>query len=338
MAISAHDLNHPHLSLAITSFARMESTTPHLSTFVQRFQALQDEICAGLEHIDGKARFHEDQWTREAGGGGRSRVIQEGRVMEKGGVNFSHVHGPLPGRIADALQLPTEAYFHATGVSIVLHASHPHIPIIHMNVRYFEVQGQHHWFGGGMDASPIYVDRPQAVRFHQRIKAVCDTYSPGYYPKFKQWCDQYFYQKHRKESRGIGGIFFDHLKGDTDQEKLLIHDFQLALGRSFIPVYHDFVEANLHRPYGEREQEWQALRRSRYVEFNLLWDRGTRFGLDTDGRTESILMSMPPLARWVYNHQPEPGSPEAETLLALQPTDWLGLEAGSELPDSAPLG
>jgi coproporphyrinogen III oxidase len=247
-------------------------------------------------------------------------------VVEKGGVNFSHVHGSLPARIAEALTLPPGAYFHATGVSIVLHARHPYVPIIHMNVRYFEVEGSRHWFGGGIDASPIYVDPAQAVRFHQRLKDVCDAYSPDYYLQFKLWCDRYFYQKHRRETRGIGGIFFDHLAGASEEEITRISDFQIALGRCFVEAYQDFAESNATHPYGDRELDWQAMRRARYVEFNLLWDKGTRFGLDTDGRTESILMSMPPMARWAYNHQPSPGSPEAETLLALQPTDWLGLE------------
>jgi coproporphyrinogen III oxidase len=303
----------------------MQGTTPHLLPIIEAFKALQDEICAGLEQIDGKAKFQEDAWTREQGGGGRSRVIVEGNIIEKGGVNFSHVHGPLPARIGEALALPAGAHFHATGVSIVLHARHPWVPIIHMNVRYFEVEGGRHWFGGGIDVSPIYVDAAQAVHFHQQLKDVCDAHSADYYLKFKEWCDRYFYQKHRKETRGIGGIFFDHLEGADDAEKEGIHAFEIDLGRTFVPIYRALVEANAHKPFGERELEWQAKRRARYVEFNLLWDKGTRFGLDTDGRTESILMSMPPMAKWSYNYQPEPGSPEEATLLALQPTDWLGL-------------
>lgn len=314
----------------------MLSSSPHLLPIVQRFKLLQDEICAGLEEIDGLGKFHEDSWERPNGGGGRSRVITAGRVIEKGGVNFSHVHGPLPERIAAALGLPAGAQFHATGVSIVLHALHPHVPIIHMNVRYFEVEGGRHWFGGGIDASPIYVDHAAAVRFHQRLREVCDRFSTGYYPRFKDWADTYFYQKHRKETRGIGGIFFDRLEAKDEAEFQSLHEFVISVGQTFVPCYHDFVEAGIDKPFGVRELDWQAMRRSRYVEFNLLWDKGTRFGLDTDGRTESILMSMPPMARWAYNHQPKPGSPEAETLAALKATDWLGIQnAQSPEPETA---
>jgi coproporphyrinogen III oxidase len=305
----------------------MEGTTPDLMPIVARLKGLQDEICAGLEALDGKATFQEDLWSRENGGGGRSRVIVDGNVIEKGGVNFSHVHGPLPDRIAEALKLPAGAYFHATGVSIVLHARSPFVPIIHMNVRYFEVEGGRHWFGGGIDVSPIYVVPEQAVKFHQRLKDVCDAHSPDFYPKFKEWCDRYFYQKHRKETRGIGGIFYDHLEADAEHSKEELFAFEIALGQSFVPCYQDFVAANAAKPYGERELNWQAMRRARYVEFNLLWDKGTKFGLDTDGRTESILMSMPPMAKWAYNYQPEPSSPEAATLQALKATDWLGIGA-----------
>jgi coproporphyrinogen III oxidase len=321
----------------------MKMVLPTLEIIARQFEDLQNEICTGLEAVDSghpergaEAKFQEDNWKRSAGGGGRSRIIQDGRVIEKGGVNFSHVHGQLPARIADALGLEGGLYFDATGVSIVLHSSHPHVPIIHMNVRYFEVEGGRHWFGGGIDVSPIYVDVDQAVGFHRRMKGVCDAYLEGSYSTYKAWCDRYFHLKHRQEARGIGGIFFDHLHGEDATAKAAIHAFQVALGRSFVPAYRDFVEAGIRKPYGQRELEWQALRRSRYVEFNLLWDKGTRFGLDTDGRTESILMSMPPMARWVYNHTPEAGSPEAATLALLQPTDWLGLEGGFEHPDSAP--
>jgi coproporphyrinogen III oxidase len=314
----------------------MKMVLPTLEIIAREFENLQDEICAGLEAVDGKARFAEDQWKRKDGGGGRSRIIQDGQVIEKGGVNFSHVHGALPPRIAEALDLDGGQYFHATGVSIVLHSSHPHVPIIHMNVRYFEVESGKHWFGGGIDASPIYVDVDQAIQFHGRLKGICDNYTPDAYPAYKAWCDRYFYLKHRQESRGIGGIFFDHLSGDDAPAKAAIHTFQTALGRSFVPAYRDFVASGQHKSFGQRELEWQALRRSRYVEFNLLWDKGTKFGLDTDGRTESILMSMPPTARWVYNHTPEEGSPEAATLALLKPADWLGLEGGFEHADSAP--
>ncbi len=298
---------------------------PTLDWIDQRFRTLQDAICRGLEAIDGIARFREDAWERPAGGGGRSRVITEGRIIEKGGVNFSHVWGILPDRISEALKIDLGQVFHATGVSIVLHSSHPYVPIIHMNVRYFELENGQYWFGGGIDVTPIYVDVDQARHFHQQMKDVCDASSPAYYPKFKAWCDTYFYLKHRKETRGIGGLFFDRLNGNDAAEKTKLHQFVIALGEQFVPVYAALVRANEDKPYAQRELDWQALRRARYVEFNLLWDKGTRFGLDTDGRTESILMSMPPMARWIYDYHPVAGSPEADTLAALCATDWLGL-------------
>jgi coproporphyrinogen III oxidase len=303
----------------------MNAQETSLGFIVGRFEALQDEICSGLEAIDGKARFQEDRWVRDAGGGGRTRVIADGRIIEKGGVNFSHVHGPMPDRIADALQVARGQVFHATGVSIVLHAAHPYVPIIHMNVRYFELADGQYWFGGGIDVTPIYIDAAQARAFHTRLRTVCDGFSPDYYPKFKAWCDDYFYLKHRQETRGIGGLFFDRLQGADAAEKARLHQFVLAVGQSFVPAYADLVAANEAKPYGQRELDWQAIRRSRYVEFNLLWDKGTRFGLDTDGRTESILMSMPPMAQWHYNHVPAEGSPEAATLQSLKPIDWLGI-------------
>jgi coproporphyrinogen III oxidase len=303
----------------------MNAQETSLGFIVGRFEALQDEICSGLEAIDGKARFQEDRWVRDAGGGGRTRVIASGRIVEKGGVNFSHVHGPMPDRIADALQVARGQVFHATGVSIVLHAAHPYVPIIHMNVRYFELADGQYWFGGGIDVTPIYIDAAQARAFHTRLRTVCDGFSSDYYPKFKAWCDDYFYLKHRQETRGIGGLFFDRLQGADAAEKARLHQFVLAVGQSFVPAYAHLVAANEATPYGQRELDWQAIRRSRYVEFNLLWDKGTRFGLDTDGRTESILMSMPPMAQWHYNHVPAEGSPEAATQQSLKPIDWLGI-------------
>jgi len=294
--------------------------TIHLESIVDFFKGLQDNICRGLEALDGSSqKFEEDLWQREAGGGGRTRIYRKGAVLEKGGVNFSHVHGLMPEKISQKLGFESGIQFHATGVSIVIHPSHPMIPIIHMNVRYFEVENGVHWFGGGIDVTPAYIDRNQAVVFHQRLKDVCDAVDPGYYPEFKAWCDRYFFLPHRNETRGIGGIFFDHLK--TEKEKNWA--FVQAVGNTFVPAYSDLVNANRNRPFGERESNWQMLRRSRYVEFNLVHDRGTKFGLDTGGRTESILMSMPPVAHWEYNHSPEPGTPEQETLALLKPIDWL---------------
>ncbi len=273
---------------------------------------LQDRICAGLEAEDGKGKFQQDLWKREAGGGGRTRIIQ-GQHIEKGGVNFSAVHGPMPETITKALKLPA-GHFFATGVSIVLHPVNPMVPIIHMNVRYFEMDNGTWWFGGGIDLTPHYVIPADAQFFHQSLKQVCDKHNDSYYPRFKQWADDYFYVKHRKETRGIGGIFFDRLtavkEGFTQQNRF---DFVQDVGETFLPTYTQLLRNNKDKPYGEQQSNWQRVRRGRYVEFNLVWDKGTRFGLDTNGRTESILMSLPPQANWLYNNQPESGSPEAQT-------------------------
>ena len=284
-------------------------------SIAESFRQLQDDICSALENIDGSGQFKEDQWQRPGGGGGRSRVI-EGQLIEKGGVNFSAVHGALPDKIAAALKIPDKEFF-ATGVSIVLHPHHPYVPIIHMNVRFFETSSGLWWFGGGIDLTPHYINAHDAKRFHQKLKATCNKHHPSYYPKFKKWADDYFYVKHRKETRGVGGIFFDRLGEAEGFDRQKRFDFTLDVGKTFIPCYQEQVERNRDRTFTEREKNWQYLRRGRYVEFNLVWDRGTKFGLDTDGRIESILMSMPPTANWVYNHQPEAYSAEQATL------EWL---------------
>lgn len=277
------------------------------------FQQLQDSICNALEQADGGGRFREDLWQRPGGGGGRSRVLTGGAVIEKGGVNFSAVHGETPEKILQALGLE-KAEFYATGVSIVLHPLSPMVPIIHMNVRYFEMSSGHRWFGGGIDLTPHYVDRDDAAWFHRQLKATCDRFHPTYYQQFKSWADDYFYLRHRQETRGVGGIFFDRLKEEQGISLAERWKFVQAVGQSFAPIYTHLMEKNRNTPYGEKEKNWQMLRRGRYVEFNLVWDKGTKFGLDTEGRTESILMSMPPLAGWEYNHQPAEGSPERATL------------------------
>ncbi len=296
----------------------MQSSIASLDQIAAFFEQLQNEICAGLENLDGKGRFREDRWQRAAGGGGRSRVMEGGSVFEKGGVNFSHVHGPMPENIAAKLNLPAQAHFHATGVSIVMHPRSPRVPIIHMNVRYFEIENGQHWFGGGIDLTPIYVVADDATFFHRSLQAVCDPFDKNHYPRFKAWADDYFYLRHRQETRGIGGIFFDHLKADDLAEKEANFAFTQAVGQAFVPTYATLVNRRRDEAYGQRELDFQLLRRARYVEFNLVYDRGTKFGLDTEGRTESILMSMPPLAGWTYDYQPEPDSPEAETLAWLR--------------------
>ncbi len=282
-------------------------------------QSLQDEICTRLTALDGVGRFQEDSWEREEGGGGRSRVMSEGRLLERGGVGFSEIFGPnLPPSI---LQQHPEAEghpFYATGTSLVIHPRNPYVPTVHFNYRYFEA-GPVWWFGGGADLTPYYGFREDAAHFHQVHKAACDQYDPEFYPRFKKWCDEYFYLKHRKEPRGVGGIFFDYL--DDDWEKTFA--FVQSCGRSFLSAYVPIVERRSGLPYGDRERQFQLYRRGRYVEFNLVFDRGTIFGLQTGGRIESILMSLPPLVRWDYNYQPEAGTPEAELYeVFLVPTDW----------------
>lgn len=294
-----------------------------LNHIVETFTRIQHDICQGLEALDGKSTFQEDAWERSGGGGGKTRVIEAGNVFEKGGVNFSHVHGPMPEVITQKLQLPAGAHFHATGVSIVIHPQSPKVPIIHANIRYFQMEDGTYWFGGGIDLTPIYIVPEDARMFHQTLKDTCDRFSPDYYPEFKLWCDRYFYIKHRKETRGIGGIFFDHLKGNTTDEKNHLFDFVAAVGDTFIPAYAPIVKKHREESYTDQEKHFQLFRRSRYVEFNLVYDKGTKFGLDTDGRIDSILMSMPPYAHWPYQYTPEEGSAEAQTLALLQAHDWI---------------
>lgn len=236
---------------------------------------------------------------------------------------FSAVHGEASEATLRQLNLTVSADFFATGVSIVLHPRNPMVPIIHMNVRYFEMSTGHNWFGGGIDLTPHYIAEDDARWFHQQLKATCDRHNPEYYPKFKAWADDYFFLPHRNETRGIGGIFFDYLKPSADTPKEALFDFVQDVGNTFAPVYTHFMNKNRDLPYGEREKHWQLLRRGRYVEFNLVWDRGTKFGLETKGRTESILMSMPPQANWIYDYTPEPGSAEEHTLQLLRKgVDW----------------
>jgi coproporphyrinogen III oxidase len=290
------------------------------------FTSLQQDICSQLEAADGKARFISDPWERPGGGGGVSRVITDGNIIEKGGVNFSAVWGKAPEPVLASLKLKTDDAldFFATGVSIVIHPVNPMVPIIHMNTRYFEMSNGTWWFGGGIDLTPHYVNVDDARFFHQQLKAVCDNHDTAYYPHFKKWADDYFFIKHRNETRGIGGIFFDYLKADDKFSKETRFNFVKDVGSAFAPTYVPLLRKNNTLPYSDAEKQWQYLRRGRYVEFNLVWDRGTKFGLDTDGRTESILMSLPPQAQWVYNYQAAPGSAEEKTLSFLKKeVDWL---------------
>jgi coproporphyrinogen III oxidase len=299
----------------------MESLPDRAAQF---FRELQLGICARLESLDGRARFVEDAWQRDGGGGGKTRVLAGGAVFEKAGVNWSDVQGELPEDMAR--QLPGDGrVFRATGVSLVIHPDSPMIPTTHANFRCLQ-KGDACWFGGGADLTPYYPYREDAEHFHRTLKTACDAHDPGYYPRFKVWCDEYFWLPHRGETRGVGGIFFDYLKGD-DRPIERVFDFVQAAGRAFLDAYVPIVERRRDEPWGEPEKDHQMWRRGRYVEFNLLYDRGTVFGLKTNGRVESILMSLPPRVRWDYDRRPAPGSREAALLDFLKPTDWLGIGA-----------
>ncbi|HGD3320924.1 TPA: oxygen-dependent coproporphyrinogen oxidase [Proteus mirabilis] len=278
------------------------------------FLSLQDSICHAIENIDQKATFQQDNWQREAGGGGRTRVLTQGAIFEQAGVNFSHVYG-------DALPASATAHrpelsgrrFQAMGVSLIIHPLNPYIPTSHANVRFFiaEKEGEAPvwWFGGGFDLTPYYGFEEDVIHWHKVAKSVCDPFSQDYYAQYKKWCDDYFYLKHRNEPRGVGGLFFDDLNTpDFDH----CFEFVQHVGQGYLDAYLPIVEKRKSIPWGERERQFQLYRRGRYVEFNLVWDRGTLFGLQSGGRTESILMSMPPLVRFAYDYHPEPNTPEAK--------------------------
>ncbi len=288
------------------------------------YKQIQQEITEALEKVDGVATFKEENWERDGGGGGRTRIIQHGDIFEKGGVNFSEVHGKLPEPIRRSFGVEEEDFF-ATGVSIVIHPNNPWVPIIHMNIRYFELNDEIKWFGGGIDLTPHYVDREDASYFHQSLKKICDDYHPEFYAKYKAWADRYFYIKHRQETRGIGGIFYDKITPEnTGLNYEDIFAFSCDLGRLFPKVYTDLVNKSRHKAFSEAEKQWQLIRRGRYVEFNLVYDSGTKFGLETNGRIESILMSLPEQANWIYNYQPIAGSAEEQTLALLkQDINWV---------------
>ncbi len=289
----------------------------------QRLRNLQDNICQSLEQLDGEGKFQEDLWERPGGGGGRTRIIQ-GKVIEKGGVNFSAVHGKLSEPIRKKLKIESDDFF-ATGVSIVLHPHNPFIPIIHMNVRYFELNEDKWWFGGGIDLTPHYINTKEAAFFHNQLKNTCDKYHKDFYTRFKKWADDYFFIRHRNETRGIGGIFFDRLGPETGLTKEQLANFIIEVGETFIPTYVPLAKRNLSTTFNDQNKQWQGLRRGRYVEFNLVWDAGTKFGLETNGRIESILMSLPSQASWTYDYQAAPDSEEEKTLQLLKKEiDWLG--------------
>lgn len=287
------------------------------------FKKLQLQICAAIEQEDGGAAFQSDVWDRPGGGGGITRVLQNGNVIEKGGVNFSAVHGEMNAAVNENLGTKADAFF-ATGVSIVMHPSNPFVPIIHMNVRYFEMDNGQWWFGGGIDLTPHYINEDEAKWFHQQLKEVCDRHDENHYPRFRDWAETYFYNRHRKQPRGIGGIFFDRLTAGDEGSKGTLFQFVKEVGETFAPVYTHLMHLNKNKPYNDANKQWQLVRRGHYVEFNLVYDRGTKFGLETDGRVESILMSLPLQAGWPYNFQPIAGSDEAKTKEWLQSNHrWL---------------
>ncbi len=281
------------------------------------FKGLQDQICAAIENADAKGKFQEEIWQHNEQGGGRTRILQQGNILEKAGVNFSGVGGKLSPNILNALQLK-ESDFFATGVSIVMHPVSPMVPIIHMNVRYFETP-EEYWFGGGIDLTPHYINSDDAKFFHSSLKEVCDATDLNYYSKFKKWAVDYFYNKHREETRGIGGIFFDRLNEQREgKSKEELFKFVQSIGELFPKIYSHLMLKNADVAYDDSHKRFQSLRRGRYVEFNLVYDKGTKFGFETSGRTESILMSMPPIAAWEYQYQAITGSEEEKTLNLLK--------------------
>jgi coproporphyrinogen III oxidase len=291
--------------------------TEQARTAAEFFRSLQDQICSSLVELDGGRPFREDAWERPGGGGGRTRVMFEGGVFEKGGVNFSEVHGDMSPEFAQ--QVPGEGTaFYATGVSLVLHPRNPFVPTVHANFRYL-AKGGKSWFGGGADLTPYYPFREDVVHFHRTWKQVCNRHpAPVDYARFKKWCDDYFFLPHRQEARGVGGIFFDYLEGDFDNTFPFVQD----CGQAFLDAYLPIARRRKDHAYGETERAFQEFRRGRYVEFNLIYDRGTLFGLKTGGRIESILMSLPPKVRWLYDYHPEAGSREAELYEYLKPREW----------------
>lgn len=317
----------------------------------QFMKQIQDQMCQGLEAADGGGKFQEDSWQREEGGGGRSRVMRGGNIFEQGGVNFSEVWGDrLPPTILQQRPDAGGHSYYATGTSMVLHPHNPYIPTVHLNYRYFEA-GPVWWFGGGADLTPYYPFAEDAAHFHKTYKAACDRHHDEYYNVFKKWCDEYFYLNHRDETRGVGGLFFDYqngvgelYKGPHPDKAAAVHSNKLGdqpqrswedlfafvqdCGSSFLDAYVPIIERRRNMEYGDRQRQFQLYRRGRYVEFNLVYDRGTIFGLQTNGRTESILMSLPPLVRWEYSYTPEAGTPEAELYERfLKPQDWANWQA-----------
>ena len=296
--------------------------------FYQYIQNLQDRITDAIEAQEGKAKFKEDLWTRPEGGGGRTRILENGEVIEKGGVNISAVHGPLPKSMQAYFKVGDVDFF-ACGLSLVLHPKNPMAPTVHANWRYFEMYDKkgeliEQWFGGGQDLTPYYLFEDDVIHFHSICKRACDEHHPQFYTEFKKKCDSYFYNSHREEARGVGGLFFDYLKKDSQFSLDERYNFVTTVGDSFLEAYLPLLEKRKEMTFTPEQRTWQEIRRGRYVEFNLVHDKGTLFGLRTNGRIESILMSLPPKVQWQYNHQPEDGSKEAQMLEVLKnPRNWV---------------
>ncbi len=296
--------------------------------FVRYIRSLQDSLTKALEAVDGTATFQEDLWERPEGGGGRTRIIENGSVFEKGGVNISEVHGTLPESMQTYFGIQDVNFF-ACGLSLVLHPKNPFVPTVHANWRYFEMYDQQgnivdQWFGGGLDLTPYYLFEEDVIHFHQVCKAVCDKHDASFYTNYKERCDSYFYNAHRNEARGVGGLFFDYLKKTPQRSMQDWYDFVTEIGDHFLEAYLPIVKKRKDLTYDQKQRDWQEIRRGRYVEFNLVHDKGTLFGLKTNGRIESILMSLPPNVQWRYDHHPEPGSEEEKLLNVLQhPKNWV---------------
>lgn len=296
--------------------------------FYKYIQQLQDTITSKLEEVDGLAKFQQDLWKRPEGGGGRTRVIENGAIFEKGGVNISAVHGALPPSMQNYFGVK-DADFFACGLSLVIHPKSPMVPTVHANWRYFEMYDKEgnivdQWFGGGQDLTPYYLFEEDATHFHSVCKTACDAQNPDYYPNYKKRCDEYFWNSHRNEARGVGGLFFDYCKKTDSTSMEDWYNFVTEVGNSFLEAYIPVVIKRKELPYTQNQRDWQEIRRGRYVEFNLVHDKGTLFGLKTNGRIESILMSLPPHVQWHYNHQPEQGSDEEKLIEVLQnPKDWV---------------
>lgn len=308
------------------NFHKSESSLPLTERTRFYFEQLQLRICSALEALEPEKRFNEDRWemadgrrSDKSGGGGLTRVLEGGIVIEKAGVNTSAVRGALPESLALKMNIPPTTYY-ASGISVIIHPLSPMVPTVHANFRYFEQAHGDCWFGGGIDLTPYYPYDEDIRHFHATLKAACDKHNIDYYPRFKKWCDEYFYVKHREETRGVGGLFFDYLRGDAEH----YFEFVKSVGDVFLDAYLPIVKKRMNEPWGERERAWQAQRRGRYVEFNLVYDRGTTFGLETKGRIESILISLPPKVEWHYNVNPEPNSREAKLVEILKsPKDWI---------------